>query len=91
MAVKGAVVATRRCALCRERIASAVFQATGKRGEIERAPAGRGTLAIALELFPVDDGAPVSVTPSRLGHYREHVCPKAARAFSAANFPRKRR
>jgi hypothetical protein len=83
---------TRECALCHRLVTSAVFERTGLRGEIETAPEGAGTLAVVLELPGVsDERLPIRVTPSRGGRWREHVCPKAGRAFSAANFNRKRR
>jgi len=86
-------VETRRCGLCGTRIASAVLESSARDLLIERAPGGRGTLAIQLALALFAPGFPTVpvVAPSRLGHYGEHVCPKAARAFSAAAFDRKRR
>jgi hypothetical protein len=88
----GQRVATRECGLCHQRVTSAVHDRTGLRCEIETAPGGAGELAILPELPGLTDGnAPPRVTPSRGGRWREHVCPKARRAFSAANFNRKRR
>jgi len=88
----GARVATRTCGVCHRRVTSAVHDRTGLRCEIERAPEGAGALAILAELPGLTDGgAPVRVAPSRAGRWREHVCPKAPRSFSAANFNRKRR
>ena len=86
---------TRACGPCGARVLSAVFVPTGRRCEIERIPES-ASLAIRLAILPelpfVTDGkAPPQVTPSRRGGWREHVCPKARRAFSAANFNRKRR
>jgi hypothetical protein len=85
-------LATRACALCGGRVASAVWLRTGLRGEIERAPVGAGTLALQPMLpgFSVGDDVP-RVIPTAGGRYREHRCPAAARSFSAANFNRKRR
>lgn len=88
----GGRFSTRACALCQGRVASALYDRTGERCEIEQAPAGAGALAILPELpgFAVE-GAPPRVTPSRAGRWRLHLCPKARGSFSAANFNRKRR
>jgi hypothetical protein len=73
-------------------VTSAVFERTGLRTEIELAPRGAGELAVLLELRGITDGDLPRVTPSRAGQWREHRCPKQqGRAFSAANFNRKRR
>ena len=83
---------TMTCGPCGARVVSVVFERTGLRGEIERAPGGAGDLALVLELPGVADGdAPPRVTPSRGGGYREHRCPARSPSFSAANFNRKRR
>ncbi len=88
----GKELTTRACALCGARVASAVWLRTGLRGEIERAPDGRGTLALQPQLpgLSVDGDAP-RVIPTAGGRYREHRCPRARSSFSAANFNRKRR
>lgn len=88
----GKRLSSRICALCSERVTSAVHDRTGLRTEIERAPAGAGELAVLLDLPGLTDGeGPPRVAPSRGGTWREHRCPKASGSFSAANFNRKRR
>ncbi len=85
-------LSTRECALCHQRVTSALHDRTGLRCEIETAPDGAGSLSILLELPGVtDESALPRVAPSRGGRWREHRCPKAARSFSAANFNRKRK
>jgi hypothetical protein len=77
-------------------VTSAVWDRTGQRGEIERVPADVTTPQVRLAILPElpgisDGGGAPRVVPSRAGNWREHLCPKARRAFSAANFNRKRR
>jgi hypothetical protein len=89
-------LATRNCGLCGERVMSAVHDRTGLRCEIESIWRRDTPLSLRLAILPelpgiADGSAPLRVTPSRAGQWREHLCPKARRAFSAANFNRKRR
>lgn len=84
-------IATFGCS-CGAQIAVVIFEATGLRGSIERAPGG---LAIVQSLPGIGRGLgelPRVVATSQATTWREHLCPKQkAPSFSAANFNRKRR
>lgn len=84
-------IPTFRCA-CGLQIAAVIFEATGLRGNLERAP---GRLAIVQSLPGIGctpGELPRVVATSQATSWREHLCPtQKAPSFSAANFNRKRR